>query len=599
MLRAGFLWRLYAGYVALIVLLAVLVGVLIGRGTRTSSLDEIERSLRTDATILREMARPTLSALARGEPVPGDIPQVLASLPPEVETRLTVVLPDGRVLADSKEDPANMENHARRPEFMAARAAGEGQATRHSRTLGVDMMYLALPVMEHGEFLGLVRASLSLANVDARLGEVRTKVVLAAVISALVALLGGFFFARRITYPLRSLTAAAQSIAQGDYELPLRMANTGEIATLTAAFKTMREQLQEHVDTIEGDRNKILAILAAMKEGVVAIDASERIVHMNEAAGTTMGVEAAGCLGQRFWEVLRSPEACDLLDRTLKTAQGLQSEIRISGTVKDRHIELQTSVLVDAEGEMSGAVLVLHDVSELRRLEGIRSDFISNVSHELKTPVAAVRGLVESILDDPDMDEQTRTRFLERAETQSNRLSSIVSDLLSLSAIEARKELPRHPVALQAVVRQSIAGQVSEAEEKGLHLHAQLANAPITVLGETEDLRQVVDNLLSNAIRYTPEGGRIWVRLRAEDTRAVIEVEDTGIGIEPVHKERIFERFYRADKARSRELGGTGLGLAIVKHIVAGMGGTIEVDSVPSEGSTFRVIFPLAASTDV
>lgn len=594
MIKASFLWRLYAGYVALIVLLAALVGILIGQRTRATSLEEIETSLRNAATVLGEMARPQLRALARGDTPALDVQSVLASLPAEMQTRLTVITPEGTVLADSKEDPAVMENHARRPEFLAARSSGEGQATRFSKTIGVDMLYLALPVVEAGETIGLVRASLPLGQIDERLDQLRDTVVLAASVSVFVALLGGFFFARRITRPLRSVTAAARSIADGDYDHPLGMANTDEIATLTTAFKTMRERLREHVATIESDRNKILAILSAMKEGVIAVDAHECVVHMNDAAGKTLGIDARACLVRRYWEVLRNADICELLDRTLQASRGHDGEIRITRSLKDIHIELQTSILADAEGKPSGAVLVLHDVSQLRRLEEIRTDFISNVSHELKTPVAAVRGLVESILDDPDMDAETRTRFLERVEKQSDRLSSIVSDLLSLSAIEARKDLPRHPVELQAVLRDSITRQVGEAEEKELALRAELPEEPVTVLGDAEDLRQVFDNLLSNAIRYTPEGGRIWVRLSASESAAVVEVEDTGIGIEPVHHDRIFERFYRADKARSRELGGTGLGLAIVKHIVHGMQGGIEVESQPAKGSTFRVTMPAA-----
>jgi two-component system phosphate regulon sensor histidine kinase PhoR len=269
-------------------------------------------------------------------------------------------------------------------------------------------------------------------------------------------------------------------------------------------------------------------------------------------------------------------------------------EVRLPAERRDRVLLLQASPLRDAAGELSGAVLVLHDVTELRHLEEVRRDFVANVSHEVKTPLTAIRGMVETILEDPSMDEPTRNRFLERVRSQAGRLSALVTDLLTLSRVERREEAPeKGTLDLRGPVRESFEQQTSEGEDKGLSMEIETPDSPVPVFGDMEALRQAVDNLLSNAVRYTPSEGRIWVRLRTEGEFAVVEVQDTGIGIEPRHQERVFERFYRVDKARSRELGGTGLGLSIVKHITIAHEGSVSLESAPGQGSTFRIRLPL------
>jgi two-component system phosphate regulon sensor histidine kinase PhoR len=594
MIQGSLLWRLYAGYVALILLFASLVALLVSPRVERASMRDIEASLENAAVLLSELARPWLAEGADAKAVPDAAFQTtIHDVGRRIPARLTVIAPDGTVLADSNEDPNVMENHGRRPEVLDARNRGMGQTSRFSETLHQRMMYMALRVEDDGRLLGYVRTSLPLETVDDRLTQIRLAVGLATAFVAMVALLGGYLFSRRITLPLRSMTQLARSMALGNYQQSLHVQTHDEVATLAEAFNIMRERLKDHVATIERDRNKILAIFRSMKEGVVAVDGTERIVHINAAAGEILGVDAERSHGERYWEAIRTTGVTEMIRQTLEGAGDLEAETSITQGMLERFVELQASALRSAEGTLTGAVLVLHDVSEVRRLQDVRSDFVSNVSHELKTPVAAIRGLVESILEDPQMESDTRTRFLERARNQCNRLSSLVTDLLSLSAIETRHGArPEDLVDLGRVLRQALAGQMSAAEARRITLQGPDHVPNVTVMGDEEDLRQVFDNLLSNAIRYTPEGGRIWVRMRADGDETTVEVQDTGIGIEPQHRERIFERFYRADKARSRELGGTGLGLAIVKHIVLNHGGAIAVESVPGEGSTFRVELP-------
>jgi two-component system phosphate regulon sensor histidine kinase PhoR len=289
------------------------------------------------------------------------------------------------------------------------------------------------------------------------------------------------------------------------------------------------------------------------------------------------------------------PEVSEALLRTIREGADRSAEVVLPGRPEDQVLELRSSPMRGARGEVDGAVVVVHDVTRLRRLEVVRRDFVANVSHELKTPLTAIRGLVETLLDDQDMDEGTRRRFLGKVHRQVQRLSALVADLLTLSRVESgQAAFERVPLDVRNPVRESVRALLGEAQAKSLDLQVELPMEPAMVRGDTEALRQVVDNLVSNAIKYTPERGRITLRVRQDGTATTIEVHDTGIGIAPRDRERIFERFYRVDKARSREVGGTGLGLAIVKHVVQALGGQVGVESTLGRGSTFRVTFPSA-----
>jgi len=591
MRQASFFWRLYTGYVAIIILVAALVGLFVGRQLAKSSLEEIDRSLRRTALVLRETWPETLNeesvAVMRAR---------MDRLRLDFDGRVTLIDPDGTVLADTHRDAETMENHRERPEVVQARRHGIGEARRFSDTLGANLLYVAIPVPgPEGGIRGYVRSSLPVSAAQREIDDARLSVLIAATIAAILALIGGYVFARRTTGPLRAMTSAARAISEGRYSQNLPTSSTDEIGTLATAFSRMATNLRQHVADIEASRNKIVAILGAMKEGVIAVDQDGHVVHMNQAAGSMAGVDAEDCLGNPAREVIGVQEVVEALSRTLHLRQGIEGELRLPGVLSDRVFELQSSVLLDTNGELVGAVVVLHDASELRRLEGVRQDFVSNVSHELKTPVAAIRGLVESILDDPEMEGEIRTQFLTRVSQQCTRLTALVTDLLSLSAAEDRRTLDRGQVVdLRDPLRGSVNSHTPPLEAKDLNLEVDFGQDILSVRADTETLRLIFDNLISNAIRYTPSEGRLWIRARVERSHAVVEVQDTGIGIEPKHQERIFERFYRVDKARSRELGGTGLGLAIVKHLVLALDGEIRLESTPGEGTCFMVRIPLA-----
>ncbi|MEN8149761.1 MAG: ATP-binding protein, partial [Planctomycetota bacterium] len=509
-------------------------------------------------------------------------------------TRITVIDLEGIVLIDTSEDPAVMENHASRPEIHLARETGEASnSVRQSRTLGHDRMYMAVPVVSGGRAVGIVRTSLPLIEVEESRARLRVHVATGGVLAAALALLMAFFFSRRFSARIGEMTKTAEAIAAGDYRAGRKDRGRDELATLAGAVDRMSDQLRERMDTLVRERNELRAILGSMLEGVVAVDREERIFHLNRIAAEILSTRAEDAIGGRIWEIARIQPLAETIAGVLEDETGHTREARITDGSRDRILELIASPLRDIRGDLVGAVLVLHDVTELRRLELIRRDFVVNVSHELKTPLTAIRGFVETLIDDPEIDRETAAGFLGRVNDQVLRLSTLVTDLLVLSRVESEGEaLERRPVDLRGILREC-AGRLSpESRGRDIEFVLELPKGDVTILGDDESLRQVVDNLLDNALKYTPDGGRVDLRLLRAGDEVAIEVEDTGIGIDGRHVDRIFERFYRVDKARSRELGGTGLGLSIVKHITNAHGGRVAVVSETGRGSTFRVSLP-------
>ena len=590
MLGSRFLWKLYAGYAVVILITAVLVGVLSVRGFERDLTRQIEASLHSEALLLEDIAFPYVDA-----PPDSAFQHRVWTMGSRSETRLTVISADGRVLADSREEPAAMGNQRTRPEISLALARGVGVATLTPSGGDRAAMYVAISVIKNGEVAGFVRASKPLLAVQERRGTVRGLVLVGAVCAVAAALLIGFLFARSVTRPLLGMTAAARAVAGGDFSRPVRVERRDEIGDLAGALNGMTDRLKSQIDTITADRNMTLAILASMAEGVVAVDRGEYVVHINSAAETILGIDASNAKGRRIWELTRVIEVSEALSDAMKENRVRVSETRISKPQKDQVIQLIGAPLRDANDALVGAIVVLHDVSDLRSLESVRRDFVANISHELKTPLAAIRGLVETLIDDASMDQATHDRFVEKIRDQSMRLSNIVSDLLTLSRLESDQggaQLER--MDLRESVAESYRAQVHVAETKRVDLGASVSDQPVYIDGDGEALRELVDNLVSNAIKYTPEGGRVDVRLGIEGSNAVLSVEDTGIGIAAEDQGRIFERVYRVDKARSRQMGGTGLGLSIVKHVALAHGGNISLKSAPGRGSTFRVQIPLA-----
>ena len=340
--------------------------------------------------------------------------------------------------------------------------------------------------------------------------------------------------------------------------------------------------------------HKLRAIVEGMVEGLVAVDRGERIIHLNSTAARLLGISEGQALGQRLKDTAVPEQLREALNQTLALEAPTGVEIRSRKGLKDRFVEVRASPIRDGQRNLLGAVALLHDVSKLRRLAAIRREFVANVSHELKTPITAIAGLIETLIDDPGMEETTRSQFLARARSQTSRLGSLVSDLLTITQLEASDQdrTLHEAIDLAPQLRSALTQLEANAEASKTALLLELDETPLMVLGDPESFRQIIDNLVINAIRYTPDGGRVVVRAWRQDAQVLIEVEDDGVGMESVHLERIFQRFYRVDQARSRTLGGTGLGLSIVKHRVQSLCGKVEVQSTPGEGSRFRITLP-------
>lgn len=370
----------------------------------------------------------------------------------------------------------------------------------------------------------------------------------------------------------------------------------GSFAQIDWALGRLARELQDSRSVLAAEREKLGGILTSLAEGLIAIDRDERVLHLNERAIGLLEIQTPEPLGKPLWEITRLPELAETASAAMAENQGVDRSV-IKPGARDRVLELRATPLRIA-GQVRGAVVIIDDVTQLRSLETMRRDFVGNVSHELKTPLTAIRGLVETLLDDPETAPETRGRFLEKTLRQAERMSLLVSDLLSLSRLESGDALERSPLDLRAPVAASVRALQPTSEAKNIQVVIKMPQRALWIDGDEEALRQAVTNLLDNALKYSPEGAAVTVEVGEKANRAQIAVSDQGPGIERHLQERIFERFFRVDKARSRELGGTGLGLAIVKHVAQAHGGEVELESAPGRGSTFSILVPRRAESE-
>lgn len=594
-------WKVFAAAALVVAVAVAAVPLVLLPNLDAQNIQRHAHELTSEAVLLAAVARPAL-ALADPARTAAEATRAVRELSTRLpDRRFTLIAPDGTVLADSHEDPANMENHADRPEIVAAR---EGQPIqpqpRRSQTLKLNMLYGATAVRAQasgdGPVLGYARVALPAADLDAQAALVRQAALRGAAIALLVGAVLAALLARSVQRPVARIAGFVGAIARGERPPRLPRTGHGELATLAAAVDDMADQLEQRFERIQRDAAEIRAILASMVEGVLATDADQRVLLMNAAAAEILGTRPEEAHRRRVWEVTRLPELGDLLARCARSGKPESIELARPGDVNDRVLRLTAAPLTDAGG-LWGCVVVLHDLSEMRRLERIRRDFVVNVSHELKTPLTAMRGFLETVLADEHMEEATRKRFLKRASDNTDRLAAIVTDLLTLARVEAEDgRLERHTLDLRDVLRECLEQAAGLAATRGVTLAADLPETPVTIEGDRAALYTALMNLLDNAIKYGPRGGQVRLAVRTDTVTqlASVSVEDQGPGIPPHETERIFERFYRVDKDRSRALGGTGLGLSIVRNVALAHGGNVEVSSAVGRGSSFTLRLPLA-----
>ena len=580
------------GFVAVSTLVA---GLYLRQALDRFAVESLEARLATAGRLLHDEARAHLTRVEATE----DLAAFARRAARPTDSRVTLIAPDGRVVADSDVaavDLARLENHRDRPEVRAALAGRVGRDQRVSGSLGAPLLYVAVPVTDGVRVLGALRLALPLAAVTSTYDELQ-RVMLAGGLVALAVAFGiGVFVAGRVTRPVIEMQAIARQMSEGQFAVRAPARSDDELGALGRALNVMVLRLREQIANIEAERVKATAILDGMVEGVIAVDGQEGVLLMNERARAMFGVGHGRGEGKPFLEVIRNADLHEIF-RSGRTAGGVfRRELRLIHPV-DRTLRV-TAVPLRLAGEDPGLVMVVDDVTELRRLEQVRTEFIANVSHELRTPLTAIQGYLETLLSGALEERENARRFVEIAFRHTERLGRLLNDLTDLSNIELGKvSLRLRPTPLGPVVDSVLEIVAAKARDGGVALEADVPPA-LTVQADHDRLAQILINLVDNAVKYTAAGGSTTVRARATaDGRIEVSVSDTGVGIPRADLPRITERFYRVDKARSRELGGTGLGLAIVKHLVFAHGGEMTIDSEEGRGTTVRVTLPAGGGT--
>ncbi|MEK6787056.1 MAG: ATP-binding protein [Nitrospirota bacterium] len=591
-------------------LVAVACGLLIAGVMTVQSLEQRHLSQFSDAleakTKLVEYGFQPLFHPPSTHPTPSALQETARDLGNRASARVTLVAADGTVLADSTARDADVpaiENHKSRPEIQQALSTGHGEDIRPSHTTGERTMYRAVLLGQPQNAAPIaVRVGLPMVIADRETSELKQRLFLALGVAFLVALLLSVWLAHSITRPLSDIASAARQLSSGHQTIPIRTTAQDEVGILATTLNDMASQLHAKIDELSEDRAQLLAVLTSMVEGVMVLDYRGHVLQINPALERMFGISRVEARGRPCAELFRHQQLNDLVTTILRSPAPYEDEIVLPLT--GRCLQIEASPAGGERESEACIVLVFHDITELRRLEKIRKDFVANVSHELRTPLTSIKGYVEALLDGAKDDPIASTKFLEIILKQSDRLNLIIEDLLELSKIESgRVSLKEEPLELRSVVDRTLSMIKPIADKKRHRLVTSVDPSLPSVAGDDGRLVQVLTNLLDNAIKYTPEGGTITVGAtlapsigNAEPPAGAIElnVTDTGIGIPEEDRPRVFERFYRVDKARSRELGGTGLGLAIVKHIVEGHGGQVWVEANHPQGSRFVVRLPVS-----
>lgn len=580
-------WRWFAGLATLLVVLLLVINLAIDLSLPSFLVRRIRQDMERQAWLAREAFAPKLAQTGRG-----DINEFAHELARHTGLRFTVITPDGTVIAESDKPQAELaqiENHLYRPEVQAAKQSGVGTATRHSDTIGMDLMYVA--VAANGS--GFVRVALPLYEIEHTKARVRRTVGWASVIVILAALPVVMWLARRLTVPIEGMRQMAGRVTAGDFSVRAPEEGGPELQQLGGALNQMSSQLETRLRELASEKADLNTTLSNMVEGVLVVDAKGKIRLANDALRQQFNLTETA-LGKTVMEVIRNAGLQDLITEALGAGQIRGRELPFL-VPEERFFDVNATVL-RAQGEtVAGAVVVLHDITRIKRLENIRKEFVANVSHELRTPLAIIKGYVETLQDEPAPDPASSQQFLQTIQKHSRRLEALIEDLLSISALESQQaRLNFDAIPLTAAAATVVDELAAQAGEKSITVVVEIPADLPTVRADDHRLHQVFFNLLDNAVKYTGTGGRVILTAKASGDMIEVCVADNGPGIAPEHLPHVFERFYRVDKARSRELGGTGLGLSIVKHIIQAHGGRVWAESELEKGSRFYFTVPRA-----
>tara|TARA_R110002073_G_scaffold5619_1_gene34485 strand:- start:5082 stop:6824 length:1743 start_codon:yes stop_codon:yes gene_type:complete len=511
------------------------------------------------------------------------------------ETRFSIIKLDGEVIFDSSRPVEELDNHRERPEILQAAGEGRGQAKRYSQSVQADLLYIALRLDGESGPIGYVRLSSATRLISEELKALESQLIFVILVTLLIVFLVSFLLSRRFYQPIAAATLYAREIAEGNYQLRLPGRTQDEVGVLERSLNELARKTQDRMQRLVESRNQVEAILSGLEEGVVTLDKKERIAHINTAAIALLDLNdnRDSIVGKSVSEAIQIPKIQSLLEAALSDSVDPDRSL----VVNDRSLEVAILTMNSETGSHEGVILVFQDITARGRLDKIRSDFVANASHELKTPLAAIKGIIETIIDDDQMPKEVARNFFFRVLAQTDRLNKIVVDLMQLSRFDSYRDqkVSQDRVDMVRELRQVYSALKTTAEEQDVSLVLQTEEEKVYVSGDSEALSQLISNLVENAIKYSPAQSTVMMRVEREKNLVVIRVEDNGIGISAEEQQRIFERFYRVDPARSREMGGTGLGLSIVKHIADVHDGSVEVTSEEGKGSIFTVRLPVMA----
>jgi len=590
MKRRPLFWKLYPSFVFISFVSLLAVTVIACLSFKTFHYQQRELDLEVRAKLIQE----EFARLIQNEKFE-EVQYRAEKLGEDSNTRITIVLPSGKVIGDSKKKPLNMDNHRERPEISEALRVGRGISVRYGTTLKKESMYFAMPIKSSKIVLGIIRTSRPLIAIEEALWDIYTQIAFGFFIFIILIAIASWWVSESMSRPLELMKVQAELIAQGDFSKRVRLnpSDPSELDSLAQAINEIAIQLNQRIETVLNQKNEQEAVFSSMLEGVIAIDTNERILRINSAACQILDISEKRVEDLAVQEVIRNAELQNLVLFSLKQDVPIGQEIKIQQE-KGPYLFIQSAPLLDIQKKKCGVVVVINDITKLKQLETHRKEFVANVSHELRTPLTTIQGFAETLLNPAVSDQQEKDEFIKIIHKQATRLGTILEDLLMLSRLEKEdegREIELDPQKIKPTLESAISLCQSRASERKINIELT-CDDDCTVKHNAPLIEQAIVNLLDNAIKYSNSESQISLGVRSTDKGITMTVSDQGSGIAKAHLPRLFERFYRVDKARSRKMGGTGLGLSIVKHISQAHGGSVEVKSTINQGSIFSIHLP-------
>ncbi|HEY5536700.1 MAG TPA: ATP-binding protein [Ignavibacteria bacterium] len=581
-----FLWKLYYPYLILILISLLIFGIYSSKVYEDFYISKTEESLKYRAVLINE----ELTVLNFDSITSKHILEKYDKL---TDTRITIIDISGKVIADSRENPSQMESHADRPEFIEALKGNIGFASRYSHTLQTNLMYVAVPFYYNNQLKAVLRTAVVIEKVNMPFSGLYPTIIYGGIAVLIIIAIFGFVISRMKSKPILEMQNAAERFARGNFSEMIYPPKNPELRILAGSLNDMAKQLDEKINIIGEQKKLQLAVLESMKEGVLAVDYDEKILLMNKTAGIILTIDETNSIGRTLQETIRIPNIQKFVKALMQSGGIEETEFEIKRET-DKTLQLKGAYLTDNENKNIGVVILINDITGLRYLDTLKREFVANVSHELKTPITAIKGFVETLRDGAINQPQNAKRFLDIVYKHSERLNAIVEDLLSLSRLEEKSfEIEFESIKIRSLLKTAVDNYEFKSKEKLIEIDLD-CEENLSAKINNQLIVQAVENLIDNAIKYSDIKTHIMISAFKDENKLIIKVQDEGCGIPEENFPRLFERFYRIDKSRSRDEGGTGLGLSIVKHIAQVHKGSVEVESEPGKGSTFTIILPVS-----